>query len=461
MTAKENEFLNIHPYFHIDPAIERAADRALSEAQEAFSRIDANTDYNQQKMLAAFLKNRVSESHFAASTGYGYDDRGRETLDRVFADALGAEDALVRHNFVSGTHALTVALFGVLRPGDTMLSVTGTPYDTLQGVIGRGKDGTLIDDAFEPGVCSGSLKEFGIHYREVPLSEDGAPDLPAIEAALRGNPQVRMVYLQRSRGYSLRPSLFVEQIAEIAALAHKLAPSCIVMVDNCYGEFVEREEPVSRGADLMAGSLIKNPGGGVAPTGGYIAGRRDLVEQCAYRLTTPGLGREVGCTLGNNRELFMGAFHAPHVTGEALKTAVFAAGAVRPVRLRRDAALGRAARGHHPDRAAAKRAGARRVLPGDAEGRAGRFVRHPRTVGYARLRQPGHHGGRRVHARRVDRAFRGCPAARAVGRVDAGRVKLPQRPFGRDARRAVDARARPSGKVSAKKACAFCGLLVD
>ena len=325
MTAKENEFLNIHPYFHIDPAIERAADRALSEAQEAFSRIDANTDYNQQKMLAAFLKNRVSESHFAASTGYGYDDRGRETLDRVFADALGAEDALVRHNFVSGTHALTVALFGVLRPGDTMLSVTGTPYDTLQGVIGRGKDGTLIDDAFEPGVCSGSLKEFGIHYREVPLSEDGAPDLLAIEAALRGNPQVRMVYLQRSRGYSLRPSLFVEQIAEIAALAHKLAPSCIVMVDNCYGEFVEREEPVSRGADLMAGSLIKNPGGGVAPTGGYIAGRRDLVEQCAYRLTTPGLGREVGCTLGNNRELFMGAFHAPHVTGEALKTAVFAA----------------------------------------------------------------------------------------------------------------------------------------
>ncbi len=317
--------MNIHPYFHIDPAIERAADRALSEAQEAFSRIDANTDYNQQKMLAAFLKNRVSESHFAASTGYGYDDRGRETLDRVFADALGAEDALVRHNFVSGTHALTVALFGVLRPGDTMLSVTGTPYDTLQGVIGRGKDGTLIDDAFEPGVCSGSLKEFGIHYREVPLSEDGAPDLPAIEAALRGNPQVRMVYLQRSRGYSLRPSLFVEQIAEIAALAHKLAPSCIVMVDNCYGEFVEREEPVSRGADLMAGSLIKNPGGGVAPTGGYIAGRRDLVEQCAYRLTTPGLGREVGCTLGNNRELFMGAFHAPHVTGEALKTAVFAA----------------------------------------------------------------------------------------------------------------------------------------
>lgn len=315
--------MNLYPYFHIDPMIEQAADRAMAEASSALARIDANTDYNQQKMLAAFIENRVSESHFAASTGYGYDDRGRETLDRVFAQALGAEDALVRHNFVSGTHALTVALFGVLRPGDTMLCVTGTPYDTLQGVIGRGKDGTLTDDAFNPGEYCGSLKEFGVHYRQVELTPEGKPDLPAIEAAIR--PGLRMVYLQRSRGYSLRPSLFVEEIGEIAALAHRKAPGCIVMVDNCYGEFVQRDEPVSHGADLMAGSLIKNPGGGIAPTGGYIAGRKDLVEQCAYRLTTPGLGREVGCTLGNNRELFMGAFQAPHVTGEALKTAVFTA----------------------------------------------------------------------------------------------------------------------------------------
>ncbi|MCI1965754.1 MAG: methionine gamma-lyase family protein [Oscillospiraceae bacterium] len=273
--------------------------------------IDQTTEYNQQKMLAAFIKNGVSESHFVASTGYGYGDRGRETLDRVFADALGAEDALVRHNFVSGTHALTVALFGVLRPGDTMLSVTGIPYDTLRSVIGLTGNGI------------GSLKEFGIKYEQVDLTPQGHPDYEEIER--RVHPGLRMVYVQRSRGYSLRPSLFVEEIEKIAKIAKKKAPDCVVMVDNCYGEFVQRTEPVSRGADLMAGSLIKNPGGGIAPTGGYIAGTKELVERCAYRLTTPGTGREIGATLGNNRELFMGAFHAPHVTGEALKTAVFTA----------------------------------------------------------------------------------------------------------------------------------------
>ena len=266
---------------------------------------------DQQKMLAAFGNAGVSESHFAASTGYGYGDRGREALDSVYAYALGAEDALVRHNFVSGTHALTVALFGILRPGDTMLSVTGMPYDTLQGVIGLTGDG------------NGSLREFGIRYEQLDLLPGGTPDYAGMEQRI--HPGIRMVYIQRSRGYSLRPSLFVAEIERIAAVAKRLAPDCIVMVDNCYGEFVEKDEPVSRGADLMAGSLIKNPGGGVAPTGGYIAGRRDLVESCAYRLTTPGLGKEVGATLGNNRELFMGAFHAPHVTGEALKTAAFAA----------------------------------------------------------------------------------------------------------------------------------------
>ena len=224
--------MNLYPYFHIDPMIEQAADRAMAEASGALARIDANTDYNQQKMLAAFIENRVSESHFAASTGYGYDDRGRDTLDRVFAQALGAEDALVRHNFVSGTHALTVALFGVLRPGDTMLCVTGTPYDTLQGVIGRGKDGTLTDDAFNPGEYCGSLKEFGVHYRQVELTPAGKPDLAAIEAALQ--PGIRMVYLQRSRGYSLRPSLFVEEIGEIAELAHRKAPGCIVKIGRAH-----------------------------------------------------------------------------------------------------------------------------------------------------------------------------------------------------------------------------------
>ncbi|ARP49554.1 MULTISPECIES: aminotransferase class I/II-fold pyridoxal phosphate-dependent enzyme [Caproicibacterium] len=301
--------MQIYPAFHIDKKITDAADEALRKAQPALKRIDEVTDYNQQKMLAAFIHCGVSESHFAASTGYGYGDRGREVLDQVYAQALGAEDALVRYNFVSGTHALTVALFGVLRPGDTMLCVTGLPYDTLQSVIGLTGDG------------NGSLKEYGIHYRQVDLKKDGTPDYEAIEHAVQ--PDTKMVYIQRSRGYSLRPSLFVEDIEKIAAIAKRRAPNCIVMVDNCYGEFVQKEEPVAHGADLMAGSLIKNPGGGVAPTGGYIAGRKDLVESCSYRLTTPGTGREIGCTLGNNRELFMGAFHAPHVTGEALKTAVF------------------------------------------------------------------------------------------------------------------------------------------
>ena len=303
--------MQIHPFFEIAPSIIQNAEAAAARLAPVFARIDETTDYNQQKMLAAFGNAGVSESHFAASTGYGYGDRGREALDSVYAYALGAEDALVRHNFVSGTHALTVALFGVLRPGDTMLSVTGMPYDTLHGVIGLTGDG------------NGSLREFGIRYEQLDLLPGGTPDYAGMEQRI--HPGIRMVYIQRSRGYSLRPSLFVAEIERIAAVAKRLAPDCIVMVDNCYGEFVEKDEPVSRGADLMAGSLIKNPGGGVAPTGGYIAGRRDLVESCAYRLTTPGLGKEVGATLGNNRELFMGAFHAPHVTGEALKTAAFAA----------------------------------------------------------------------------------------------------------------------------------------
>ena len=299
----------LYPYFKIDAKIQEAAEKASQMTEPVRKQIDETTEYNQQKMMAAFAQAGVSESHFAASTGYGYGDRGRDALDLVYAKAFGAEDALVRHNFVSGTHALTVALFGVLRPGDTILCVTGIPYDTLRGVIGLTGDG------------NGSLKEFGVRYEQMELKADGTPDYEEIEK--RVSPGIRMVYVQRSRGYSLRPSLFVEEIEKIAEIAKRRAPDCIVMVDNCYGEFVQREEPVGRGADLMAGSLIKNPGGGVAPTGGYIAGRRDLVESCSYRLTTPGTGREIGATLGNNRELFMGAFHAPHVTGEALKTAVF------------------------------------------------------------------------------------------------------------------------------------------
>ena len=301
----------MYEFFKIDDRILRAAEAAEQEAAPYLAKIAAVQRYNQEKMQAAFMQAGVSESHFVATTGYGYGDRGRDVLDAVYAYALGAEDALCRYNFVSGTHTLTVALFGVLRPGDTMLSVTGMPYDTLQGVIGLS------------GESCGSLKEFGVNYEQVDLLPDGTPDYAAMETAV--TPRCRMVYIQRSRGYSLRPSLSVEEIGRIAEIAKRRAPGCIVMVDNCYGEYVQKMAPTAGGADLMAGSLIKNPGGGIAPTGGYIAGRRDLVEMCAYRLTTPGTGREIGCTLGNNRELFMGTFHAPNVTGEALKTAVFTA----------------------------------------------------------------------------------------------------------------------------------------
>ena len=297
--------------FNISKKVTSLSEQALALCEGEFRKIDKATEFNQQKVLKAFIDNGVSERHFVGSTGYGYGDAGRDMLDKVFAQIFGAEDALVRHNFVCGTHALTVALFGVLRPGDTMLSVTGAPYDTLLGVIGAARK------------CSGSLVEFGINYEEVPLTPEGALDFEAIEKAIK--PSTKMVYMQRSRGYTLRPSLFVSDIKKVAQLAKKIAPDCIVMLDNCYGEFVGYDEPLQNGVDLMAGSLIKNPGGGIAPTGGYIAGRKDLVEMCSYRLTTPGTGREVGATLGTSRELFMGTFNAPHVTGEALKTAVFAA----------------------------------------------------------------------------------------------------------------------------------------
>ncbi len=262
-------------------------------------------------MLAAFIKNRVSEPCFYGSTGYGYGDIGRETLDKVYAQVLDAEDAMVRHTFVSGTHALSVALFGVLRPGDKLLAVTGKPYDTLEEVIGI--SGT-------PG--NGSLMDYGVEYGEVPLTGGGLPDLDAIAQAVPG---AKVAYIQRSRGYSLRPAYTVEQIEEIVQTVRRVSPDTIVMVDNCYGEFVQRREPASVGADLIIGSLIKNAGGSIAQTGGYIAGRKDLVELCSYRLTCVGMGKEVGCTLHQNKEMFLGLFFAPDVVANALKTAAFAA----------------------------------------------------------------------------------------------------------------------------------------
>ena len=296
------------PFFNIDERIESASQKALDMCKAKFAEIDEITEFNQLKVQKAFIDNGISETHFTTSTGYGYGDRGRETLDKVWAQVLCAEDALVRHNFVCGTHTLATALFGVLRPGDNMLCVTGTPYDTIHGVIGISGEGM------------GSLKDFGVNYSEVAL-KDERPDLDGIKDAV--NDSTTMVYIQRSRGYELRPSLTVDEIGEIVKIVKDKNPNVIVMVDNCYGEFVEKREPLEVGADLIAGSMIKNAGGGIATTGGYIAGRSDLVERCAYRLTTPGLGKEVGATLGMNRELFMGLFYAPHTVGEALKSAVY------------------------------------------------------------------------------------------------------------------------------------------
>ena len=292
--------------------IRELSEKAMKKAAPYIAATEKITEYNQQKVLSAFIENRISEAMFTPSTGYGYGDRGRDVLDKVVADVFGAEDAIIRHQFTCGTHTLGVALFGILRPGDTMLCVTGRPYDTICPVIGiTGVNG------------QGSLKDYGIEYRQTDLTPDGTVDFEQIEKDV-SEIKPRMVYIQRSRGYSLRKTLSVADISKIAEIAHK-NPDTVVMVDNCYGEFVEKTEPVQFGADLMAGSLIKNPGGGIAKCGGYIAGKQSLVELCSYRMTVPGLGREVGASLGNTREMFMGIFHSPHVTGEALKTAIFSA----------------------------------------------------------------------------------------------------------------------------------------
>lgn len=298
-------------FFDIDERIIHAAQKAMELCKNKIDEIDKIQEYNQQKMIKAFQNAGVRESYFCGSTGYGYDDFGRDALDRVYAYVFDAEDALVRHNFVSGTHALTVALFGMLRPGDTMLSVTGMPYDTIRSAIGI------------EGNYSGSLKDFNIEFKMTDLKDDGSLDYNEIRKQIALE-KPKMVYIQRSRGYSLRATLTWREIKKICDISKEESPNSIIMLDNCYGEFVEKIEPLSVGVDIMAGSLIKNPGGGIAPTGGYIAGKSNLVEMCSYRLTTPGTGKEIGATLNTSREMFMGAYHAPHVTGEALKTAVFA-----------------------------------------------------------------------------------------------------------------------------------------
>ncbi len=284
---------------------------AQAQLAEQFSRIDANAEENTARVLAAFQSHRVAENYFAGTTGYGYDDLGRDKLDEIYADLFGTESALVRIQFVNGTHAITCALFGALKAGDVLVSAVGSPYDTLLGVIGVSDKG------------HGSLKDCGVEYRQVDLL-DNKPDLEGIKKAA-ADPRVKAVLIQRSRGYATRASLSVAEIGEMCRLVKEVNPAAAVLVDNCYGEFVETLEPTHMGADLCVGSLIKNPGGGLAPTGGYIAGRRDLVEGAAMRLTAPGIGGECGCTLGQNRLLYQGLFLAPHTVAQALKTAVFAA----------------------------------------------------------------------------------------------------------------------------------------
>ena len=299
-------------YFGIPEKICAMADRAMADILPGFAEIDRVAAVNSAKVLAAFSKNRVSESCFAGTTGYGYDDKGRDTLDQIYADVFHTEAALVRTGFVNGTHAITAAIFACLRPGDVLLAATGIPYDTLQGAIGI------------TGDCFGSLKFYGIGYAQVELNAQGKPDIPAILAAL-GDPHVRAVELQRSRGYSTRGAFSSAELGAVIRAVHEARPDVAVIVDNCYGEFVDTDEPTDYGADLIAGSLIKNPGGGLAPMGGYIAGRRDLVENAAMRLTTPGIGGECGATLGVSRALYQGLFMAPHIVAQAVKTAVFCA----------------------------------------------------------------------------------------------------------------------------------------
>lgn len=286
------------------------SETVLEELKDRFRKIDEVAEINQMKVISAMQKNKLCAEHFNPSTGYGYNDAGRETLEAVYADVFHAESALVRPSLTCGTHALTVALSANVRPGDEILSPVGRPYDTLEGVIGIREQ-------------KGSLAEYGVTYRQVDLLPGGKFDFDGIKNAI--NERTKLVTIQRSKGYDPRPTLSVEQIGELISFIKSIKPSVICMVDNCYGEFTETIEPTDVGADICVGSLIKNPGGGLAPIGGYIVGKEEIVEMCAYRLTAPGLGKEVGATLGLNQSFFQGFFLAPTVTAGALKGAIFAA----------------------------------------------------------------------------------------------------------------------------------------
>ena len=293
-------------------ALAEKAERELVESG-VFAGIEKTAFDNQMRVMDAFREHQVSESHFCPTTGYGYDDRGRDVLEEMFADVFETEDAIVRHNIISGTQALCIGLFGILRTGDRMLSVTGKPYDTLDEVIGLRGEGM------------GSLRDFGVKYDEIAMTPDGGIDISAMEEALRNADDIKMVYIQRSKGYAVRRTLSAKEIGDAAKAAHAINKNVFVFVDNCYGEFCDEHEPTYYGADLCVGSLIKNAGGGMAETGGYIAGTKKAVELCSYRLTTPGIGKEAGASLGQTKFMYKGLFYAPHTVAQALKTGVFAA----------------------------------------------------------------------------------------------------------------------------------------
>ncbi len=306
----EPSFIAMYKELGISEDVLSFGEEIVNSLKPRFEEIDRIAEYNQLKVVHAMQKNKVSEACLHPSTGYGYDDLGRDTLEKVYADCFGTEDALVRPQIACGTHALGVALAGNLRPGDELLSPVGKPYDTLEEVIG-----------IRPS--RGSLAEYGVTYSQVDLLEDGSFDWEGIRSAI--NERTKLITIQRSKGYQTRPTLSVARIGELIAFCKSIKPDVICMVDNCYGEFVEELEPTQVGADLMVGSLIKNPGGGLAPIGGYICGRKEYVENAAFRLTTPGLGKEVGATLGVNQSFYQGFFLAPTVTASALKGAIFAA----------------------------------------------------------------------------------------------------------------------------------------
>ena len=313
------ELTEIYASMGISPAVYQYGEEAIARLRERFDAIDQVAEYNQAKVLAAFVKNRVSATCFAASSGYGYNDEGRDKLEQVYADVFHTEAALVRPHITCGTHALTIALSANLLPGDELLSPVGLPYDTLQEVIG-----------IRPSPCS--LAEYGVSYRQVDLLENGGFDYEGIRAAI--NEKTKLITIQRSKGYATRPTFSVTQIGELIAFCKGIKPDVKVMVDNCYGEFVETIEPSDVGADMIVGSLIKNPGGGLASSGGYIAGTQKCIDRCAYRLSAPGLGQEVGANFGLMTQMYQGFFLSPNVTASAEKGAIFAANLYEPLGFR-------------------------------------------------------------------------------------------------------------------------------